>query len=152
MTGMENIGLLHDNRLTAHMILGTLIITGPVITGTVTITGTIIGIMEKALERITGRSGKEGKENWFGLCSIPLTVYKVDPSSASLQRWGETSSFGPPTPYGPIFLSFTRMPLEKQAKGREHNTGRATKGSAWFFHETFDYCDESLVLMSEYQL
>jgi hypothetical protein len=74
MTGMENIDLLHDIRLTAHMILGTMIITGPVITGTMTITGTVItgtmietrttiGIKEKVLTKVTGRSGKEGKDN-----------------------------------------------------------------------------------------
>ena len=63
MTGIENSDLLHDTCLTTHMILGTMIMTGPVITGTTIITSTIIGIKGKALERVTGRSGKEGKDN-----------------------------------------------------------------------------------------
>jgi hypothetical protein len=80
MTGMENIDLLHDTCQTAHMIpdtmtitdakmkTGTAIITGPVITDTMiitipTTTGMTTGIEERAAARITGISGKEGKDN-----------------------------------------------------------------------------------------
>jgi hypothetical protein len=85
MTGIENSDLLHDTCITIHMIPGTMIMTGPVITetmimtgpvitgttiitgpmitGTMIITSTIIGIKGKALARVTGRSGKEGKDN-----------------------------------------------------------------------------------------
>jgi hypothetical protein len=85
MTGIENSDLIHDTCLTTHLILGTMImtgpvitgimimtspvitgimiITGPVITGIMIMTSTIIGIKEKALARVTGRSGKEGKDN-----------------------------------------------------------------------------------------
>jgi hypothetical protein len=85
MTGIENSDLLHDTIPTNHMIPGAMIITGPVITdtmimadpmitgtmiitglvitGTMTRTRTTIDIKEKALARITGINGKEGKDS-----------------------------------------------------------------------------------------